>query len=120
MPRRCERTGVAMGHDARPLGNQFGAALAERTIDGDILRIYRARLGLQVAGLLHPRERPEKIHRGRTARAQYFIRLRRAFAEHHAKCRGHPDRRRPAHHHVANRLGDLLGGTAHDVNLLVG
>src|SRR5678815_2170982 len=53
----------------------------------------------------------------RTALGQHVIGLPRPFGKNHAKGGGATDRRGAAHHHVLDRLCDLLGGTAGDVLL---
>src|SRR5438874_858429 len=52
MARGGERTGVAMGHDARACRNELGPAFAERPVCRHILLIDGARLGFEIPRLL--------------------------------------------------------------------
>src|SRR5438552_17052734 len=108
-----------MGHDARSLIDELRAQLADRSVRRNVLLIDGFGFGLEVDRLLHPVERPEEGHGGRAALAQRAVGLGGAFAQHDAEGRRTADGGRAAHHHVADRLRDLLARAARDVDLLV-
>ena len=118
-PAGGERAGVAVGQDPGALRNQRRAVLAHRAVRGQVLLEDGLRLGFEVLGLLHPLQRPEQIDRGRTAFRQDVEAFRGAFAQDHPKGGSTSDRRRAAHDHVADRLGDLGRGLAVQVDELV-
>ena len=125
-----ERSGVAVGEDPRPVGDQVGAVLADRpthrhVLGGDAVRLQeeasakggdrrRVRGGAET-----PVERPGEVHGGRAGRAELVrseaqvgqggghLPVPLESGEREAVGGGDPDGGRAADLERANRLGDL-------------
>src|SRR5688572_13049233 len=114
--RGSERTGVAMSHDARALGNQLRAQAAQGAVGRQVFVVDRPRLGFEVIRLPHALERPEEIHRGGPALGEDLITFGRSAGQYDPERGRAANRRRTAYHHVPDRLRHLGSGTAGDVD----
>ena len=115
-----ERAGVAVGHDARAFRDQRGAELAHGAVGGKVFLEDRLASASRSFAFFMRSSAQNRF----TAVGRLFARISYAsllpFAQDHPKGRSTADRRRAAHHHVADRLRDLFGAAAGDVDRLVG
>ena len=128
-----ERAGIAMSHDARPVGNQLRAELAHRAVGSEVLVVDGAGLGFEVLRLLHALQCPEEIDRGRPGAGQALdgdLDVGQqpiesgggagARGEDDAEGGGDADGRRAADGQRADGVGDVLPAPVHALELLPG